>query len=79
MADRTKAQKLEAAKVAYMQAGADGLTDKQLAEAIGVPERAAARYRVDLGCRKIGSYSYTYVPTADELEFARLVMIKTQG
>ncbi len=67
-----KFKKLRAAKIYYLR-HPEGITDAELADAVGVSLRVAGIYRVELNAVRVKVGKYTYVPTEEDRKFARLV------
>lgn len=64
---------IQRAALLYYQSYPDGLSDKELAERLGISLRMATNHRCKLCAEKVDTARYTLVPDGEDIEFAHAV------
>jgi len=73
-----KTRRLALAKRLYLQSP-QGLTDRELAERLGVDRTIAFDYRKELGATKVATGRYTLEPTEEDIALALVVLQRAHG
>jgi Fic family protein len=77
----TKTRNLARVKQLLIQADENGLMPVELQRVLGVSRSTIGRYLKEVGAKEVrpGAERYTYIPTPEEIELARLIVQRAEG